>query len=986
LSAVHLACQSLRGRDCELALAGGVNVMLTPDMFITTAKNRMLSTRGRCSTFDAAADGFVRGEGCGIVVLKRLSSAVADGDPILAVIRGSAMNQDGASSGITVPNKLAQEAVIRDALAAADVQPHEVHYVEAHGTGTPLGDPIELRALGAVLGQGRSADAPFYVGSVKTNIGHLEAASGIAGLIKVILMLQRGEIPPHLHIRQPSPHIPWEEIPAAVPATRVPWTAGAGSRVAGVSSFGASGTNVHVVVGEFVERGASSVERGASSVERRASSVERQHVGRGVARDGVQTPERPVQLLALSGRTRDDLRAQATNFRDYLAGDPHPPAPSAASGRGGGTQAVGGGAGSLADICHTAAVGRTHFAHRLAVLGAEPGQMVQRLDAYLSGSDVSGLVTGEVRASVRPRVAFLFTGQGAQYVGMARQLYETEPRFRQTLERCEEILRPHLDPPLLPVLYPAPGEEAEAQALLDQTLYTQPALFAIEYALCELWRSWEIEPHAVLGHSVGEYVAACVAGVFSLEEGLGLVAERARLMQALPAGGAMAAVFAGEEEVRRGVAPYAQQVAIAALNGPENTVISGEGMAVQRVLEELAARGIHSRALQVSHAFHSPLVDPVRAPFATAAASTRFAPPRMALISNLTGRPAGAEIATPEYWTEQLTAPVAFAAGMHSLRESGCQLFLEVGPGSTLVAMGQRCVGDGLWLASVRSGRDDWAQILDSLAALYTSGAVPDWEGFHRDHSRQKVVLPTYPFQRTRYWPAERSTRPAPASQEDAPDPLEIGDWLYRPTWRPAARMGEADSPGTTLPGHWLILADDAGEGVALAAALEARGDSCTIARPAGQPAGGSGVTRSFDPADPAALQSLISEAMTAEAPLRGVVHLWSLDSARADVLELAAVERALTLGGVAVLHLVQALAAAKLDPSAEAPRLWVVTRGGQMVGEEPMQAAGVAQAPLWGMGKTIALEHPELWGGVIDLDPARSGDDSARIVAELRH
>ncbi|MGI9180911.1 MAG: type I polyketide synthase, partial [Longimicrobiaceae bacterium] len=594
LSAVHLACQSLRGRDCELALAGGVNVMLTPDMFITTAKNRMLSTRGRCSTFDAAADGFVRGEGCGIVVLKRLSSAVADGDPILAVIRGSAMNQDGASSGITVPNKLAQEAVIRDALAAADVQPHEVHYVEAHGTGTPLGDPIELRALGAVLGQGRSADAPFYVGSVKTNIGHLEAASGIAGLIKVILMLQRGEIPPHLHIRQPSPHIPWEEIPAAVPATLVPWTAGAGSRVAGVSSFGASGTNVHVVVGEFVERGAWSVERGASS-------VERQNVGRGVARDGVQTPERPVQLLALSGRTRDDLRAQATNFRDYLAGDPHPPTPSPASGRGGGTHAEGGGAGSLADICHTAAVGRTHFAHRLAVLGAEPGQMVAGLDAYLSGSDVSGLVTGEVPASVRPRVAFPFPGQGAQYVGMARQLYETEPRFRQTLERCEEILRPHLDPPLLSVLYPAPGEEAEAQALLDQTAYTQPALFALEYALSELWRSWGLEPHAVLGHSVGEYVAACVAGVFSLEEGLRLIAERARLMQALPSGGAMAAAFADVETVEDAIAPEVERLGIAAVNGPANVVISGEEAALAAALQRLEAQGIRTRRLRVSH-------------------------------------------------------------------------------------------------------------------------------------------------------------------------------------------------------------------------------------------------------------------------------------------------------------------------------------------------------------------------------------------------
>ncbi|HEV2130865.1 MAG TPA: acyltransferase domain-containing protein, partial [Longimicrobiaceae bacterium] len=500
-----------------------------------------------------------------------------------------------------------------------------------------------------------------------------------------------------------------------------------------------------------------------------------------------------------------------------------------------------------------------------------------------------------------------------------------------------------------------------------------------------LWRSWGIEPAAVLGHSVGEYVAACVAGVFSLEEGLRLIAERARLMQALPQSGAMAAVFAEEEVVRGAIAPFAGRVSVAALNGPEHVVISGEGAAVQRILEELSARGIHTRPLPVSHAFHSPLVEPIQAPFAEAAASTRFALPRIPLVTNLTGRPAGAEIATPEYWTEHATAPVAFAAGIQSLRQSGCQVFVEAGPGSTLIRMGRRCIEEGLWLSSLGPSEDDWSQMLDSLAALYTAGARPDWEGFDRDFSHQKVVLPTYPFQGERYWPAEIRGE-ARADRRADTEPDEAADWLYQLRWQAAPRASQADASGSADPGHWLILADRGGRGAALAKRLEAQGESCTLvlARDGEAPRSAGG--RHAEPTDPAALRTLVEEAAGVERPLRGIVHLWGLDLAPVVDDEIGLLGRAQSLGSTSALHLVQALASGIGRATGAPPRLWLVTRGAQAAGPEAIPLEGAAQASLWGLGKTIALEHPELWGGLIDLDPKASAaeEESAVLLAEI--
>jgi acyl transferase domain-containing protein/D-arabinose 1-dehydrogenase-like Zn-dependent alcohol dehydrogenase/acyl carrier protein/NADP-dependent 3-hydroxy acid dehydrogenase YdfG len=708
LVAVHLACQSLRANECERALAGGVNLILSPELNIACSKARMLAPDGACKTFDASADGYVRSEGCGILVLKRLSQALRDGDRILALIRGTAINQDGRSSGLTVPYGPSQEAVIRSALASGGVVADEVSYVEAHGTGTALGDPIELQALASVYGRGRSSDAPLVVGSVKTNIGHLESAAGVAGLIKVILSLQHGEIPAHLHYKAGNPHFAWETTPVVVPSQAMPWVSGDGRpRRAGVSSFGFSGTNAHIVLEE--------------------APAEPQEADAG---------DRPLHIIALSAKSDAALRELAEDYDRALRERPDL---------------------SLADVAFTANTGRSHFNHRVAVVADSTAHARTALQALRSGEEVPSLRTGEVAAGGSREIAFLFTGQGAQYPGMGRRLFETEPAFRATLLRCEELLRSELDRPLLSVMHAEPGDP-----LLDQTSYTQPALFALEYSLAELWRSWGVEPAAVMGHSLGEDVAACVAGVFSLEDGLKLIAARGRLMQALPDDGAMAAVFADEDRVRAALNPYRSEASIAAVNGPNSIAISGRREAVQAIVEKFRAEGVSVRPMAAGRAFHSPLMDPMLDEFREIAARVQYSAPSMPVLMNVTGGVATTgEVLSADYWTRHVREAVQFKAGMETLHERGCGVFLEIGPGSTLLGMGRRCLPDdaGVWLTSLRKERDDCQEMLTSLAALYARGVPVDWQGFDARYRRRRVALPLYPFQRERYW-----TDPAPIS------------------------------------------------------------------------------------------------------------------------------------------------------------------------------------------------------------------------------
>ena len=703
LVGVHLACQSLRLGETDVALAAGVNLILSPLGSIVLSKAQMLSPDGRCKTFDASADGYGRGEGCIVLVLKRLSDAIASGDTIHGVIRGSAVNQDGPSGGLTVPNRMAQEALIREALANADVQPEQIGYLEAHGTGTSLGDPIEVRALWAALRANRPSAPPLHVGSIKTNLGHLESAAGISGLLKLVLALKHRQIPPHLHFRSPNPRIPWDEIKIQIPRVLTPWQVPDGQRrIGGVSSFGASGTNAHVIVEE-------------------------------------PPPAPPAEagdapyLLSLSAAHPDALRQLASRYADLLGDAAAPPTP---------------------DICYTAATGRRHSAHRLAAVFGSPAEARERLAAFVQDEPAPGVSSGRADPAQPPKVAFLFTGQGAQYPGMGRGLYDAHPLFRKLLDQCDEILRPHLERPLLSVLYPE-HLEAGAEAPLHDTAYTQPALFALEYALASLWMSWGVKPSVLIGHSLGEYVAACIAGVFSLEDGLKLVAERSRLMQSLPRDGEMVAVFAEEERITAVIAPYSAQVSVATINNLTEIVISGARAAIHEVAAKLEAEGIRMRRIAVSHAFHSPLMDPILDAFERAVAGMKLSPPSIRIISNLTGQVARAEdMTTPAYWRRHLREAVQFTAGVRTMRALGIDTFVEIGPKPTLLGIARRCVPDEplAWLPSLAEGKDDRTQMLSSLGALYTRGVEIDWAGLERDRRRRRVPLPTYPFQRQRYW------------------------------------------------------------------------------------------------------------------------------------------------------------------------------------------------------------------------------------------
>lgn len=716
LVTIHLAVQSLRSGECSMALAGGVNRIISPEATINFSKANMLSPDGRCKTFDASADGYVRGEGCGMVVLKRLSDALADGDPIQAVIRGSAVNQDGRSSGLTVPNGPSQQGLIREALANGGLEPAQVSYIEAHGTGTALGDPIELGALTGVFGPQRSSDRPLWIGSVKTNIGHLEGSAGIAGFIKTVLALQHQEIPPHLHFQQPTSHLDWDHSPLKVPTAATPWATGDAPRVAGVSSFAFSGTNAHVILAEAPVQNSEVVEASPET-----------------------SPERSQHLFTASAKSAEALQQLIDRYCDYL--DTHPEV-------------------NVADVCLTANQGRSHFEHRLGIVTTNSrAALLAKLQEVSQGQLPTG--AAQAVADEPPKIAFLFTGQGSQYVGMGRQLYDTQPVFRQELDRCAQILEPYLDQPLLSVLFPADGAGSDsadsdsADSLLDQTAYTQPALFTIEYALAQLWQSWGIHPEVVMGHSVGEYVAACIAGVFSLEDGLKLIAERGRLMQALPAGGSMVAVMASESDVRSLIAhPDYQDCAIAAVNGPQSVVISGPKQPLTFLGQTLEQKDIKTKFLTVSHAFHSSLMEPMVAKFRSVAATVTYGTPQMDIISNLTGQLVeAAEIADPDYWCRHILAPVRFADSIQTLQEQGYRDFLEVGPKPVLAGMAYHCLSaetqeTTVLLPSLRPGQKDWQVILTSLAQLYSHGAIVNWRGVNSGSDYHPLSLPTYPFQR----------------------------------------------------------------------------------------------------------------------------------------------------------------------------------------------------------------------------------------------
>ena len=910
LVALHEAVNSLQRGESDLALSGGVSLMIDPANTAALCRAQMLAADGRSKTFDARADGYGRGEGCGFVVLKRLCDAERDRDTVLAVIRGTAINQDGRSSGLTVPNGPAQERVIREAMARARVSPQQVSYLEAHGTGTSLGDPIEVQAAAAVLGKERPADAPLLLGSVKSSIGHLEGAAGIASLIKLVLSLHHEQIPKNLHFETPNPHIPWAELPVEVVSEQRPWPRGEQPRIAGVSSFGMSGTNVHVVV-----------EEGMTSAD--------------LAGDE-QDAVRNQYLLTLSAQTEAGLRELAAGYAAFIA-DLN--------------------SSDLANVCYTANTGRTHMEERAGLVAESREVMLQQLEELSRGESAAGVSSGRAKSHERSSgVAFLFTGQGSQYPGMGQKLYESEPVFRDVMDRCanvfDEVRGEERSLGLLEVMF---GDHEEA---LGQTGYTQPALYALEVSLAAVWRHWGIEPAVVIGHSVGEYSAACVAGVFSVEEGLRLIAERGRLMQGLPQGGSMASVNAPLEEIEAEAAAN-EGLAVAAYNG-RDTVLSGTRESVEAAMERLSAQGHRCKELRTSHAFHSALMDPMLEPFQEYAKGLDYQPLQKRLVSNLNGTVLEpGEVLDASYWMRHIRQPVRFTAGIDAISGLGCGAMLELGPHPVLTPMGQQCWArsaiaaeaddEPVWVASLRREHDDETRMLSAAADLFVGGVALDFEALEgKDIAhRVRVPLPNYPFQRKRYWVDSEF---GVARRKSTMERL-----FYDLQW-----IASSPEQGESLcfqDRTWLILGAKDELGEMLVGRLQDLGAQVVLAP---RPVDASGIEKCV-------LMNLDRATSDPQRPLEGVLHLWGVNGHSAD--EFSGFQAAQEYGVLSAHKLAQQL----LVQAGEA-RLWLVTRGVFRVIDG--DSVDPTHAPVWGLGKSISLAHPEIWGGLVDLSQVESDEN----------
>jgi acyl transferase domain-containing protein len=956
LVAVHMACKALLADECQMALAGGVAVNVPHKTGYLYQHGGITSPDGHCRPFDARAQGTIFGSGVGLVVLKRLEDALADGDTIHAVIKGSAINNDGRSkASFTAPSVQGQARVIAEALAVADVEPETVSYVETHGTGTAIGDPIEIRALTRVFQAATDARGFCAIGSVKSNVGHLDAAAGSASLIKTVLALRHRELPPSLHFEQPNPQIDFAETPFYVNTALKPWPAGPTPRRAGVSAFGVGGTNAHLVLEEPPP---------APETERR----------------------RPWELLVLSAKTPGALETLSANLAAHLRRHPEQ---------------------RLADIAHTLRVGRREFPHRRA-LAARDAEEAARL---LEMSEPQRVWSGVQEISRRP-VAFLFPGGGAQYAGMAAELYQTEPVFRAEIDRCAELLRPHLDTDLREVLYPSDERRTtnderrttnderrttndeganhvdrtpdvstgdlrpssfvlgQAEGQLEQPRYALPALFAVEYALARLLIAWGVKPAAAIGHSLGEYVAACLAGVFSLADALALVALRGRLFEQIDPG-AMLSVSLPEHEVAD---LLGDRLSIAAINGPGQCVVAGPAAEIGRLAEALAERQVELRRLHINVAAHSTLVEPILPEFTAFVRRIALSAPTLPFVSNVTGTWITPEQATdPLYWARHLRQTVRFGAGVACLLQEPTWMLLEVGPGqslSTLAKLQADPAGAKAVLTAMRHPRDpqpDSACLLAALGKLWLAGVQVDWDQMVADAPCRRVPLPTYPFERQRYWiDPGAGTRALAADAAPAGKQRDIASWFYQPAWRSSLPRAASEEALAQRRG-WLILTDTCGVAEGLAQRLEQAGHEVVRAA-AGAGFAGGGRRYTLDPERPEDYTRLLRELEGQGLRPDSVVHAWSLGETQAGDAGPEQFRQAQRLGYYSLLFLGQALVGVWPDRPL---RLEVISNNIHRVDEHERTLP--EKATMLGPCKVIPQEHQSIACRCIDIRIGRT-------------
>ncbi|MFE5588041.1 type I polyketide synthase, partial [Kitasatospora sp. NPDC056531] len=955
LVSLHLAVQALRQGECNLALAGGVTVMSTAGPFLEFSRQGNLARNGRCKPFAAAADGTAWGEGVGMLLVERLSDARRNGHPVLAVVRGSAVNQDGASNGLTAPNGPSQQRVIRAALANARLTAAEVDAVEAHGTGTTLGDPIEAQALIATYGQDRDADRPLLLGSVKSNLGHTQAAAGVVGVIKMVLAMHHGVLPRTLHVDEPTPHVDWSAGAVELLTETVSWPETGAARRSAVSSFSMSGTNAHVVL--------------------EAAPAEEPPAAARPAGAGDQDAERTESALALgelvpsvvSARSAEALREQAARLLEHLRAQPDLAA---------------------VDVATSLLGTRNAMEHRAALVAADREELLAGLAALAAGEDRTGLVRGAARAGRGP--VFVFPGQGSQWIGMGARLWEASPAFRRRASECAQVMDPYLDWSLLDVLRGEPGSPS-----LDRVDVAQPALWAMMVSLAEVWRSLGVEPVAVVGHSQGEVAAACVAGALTLADGARIIAVRSQALAAEVEKGGMVSVLAPAEQVREWLAPWSDRISVAAVNSQAATTVSGDLEALDEFGADLSKRGVMRWPIPgVGFASHSPMVEKLREKLLAELASVRPQASEIPFYSTVTGGRLDTEQLDSAYWFRNLREPVEFERTVRELLGHGHAAFVEASPHPLLTAnvediAGQTAAVEVAVAESLRRDEDALTRFATSLAAAYVHGLTVDWSAVFAGRDLQRVELPTYPFQRQRYWPEfTASTGAAEAlpgsageldarfwaavEQEDLAsladtlsmdgeseqlsleavlpvlsrwhrrrrDEAAVDGWRYRVTWKPV-------SPGTAaLSGSWLVAVptgqgDDPWIGTLLDG-LRGRGAETVL------------LETGLADTERGALGARLSE-LTAERPLAGVLSLAAL--AGEELPEAPG----MTVGLAVTLALVQALG----DAGVEAP-LWCLTRQG--LAARRAEPVDPMQAQIWGLGRVAALEHSRRWGGLVDL------------------